>query len=96
MKSAFSAEMSLSMSMLTSIFPSLAVDCGPPPIVSHAEMYLLGNTTLGSYVAYTCMLGFQLKNGQNTSMCTANGTWEDVSLICEGELKATKNKCKSN
>ncbi|XP_073447566.1 sushi domain-containing protein 1 isoform X2 [Aquarana catesbeiana] len=60
-----------------------AVDCGPPPAVPHSEVVLLGNTTFGSYVAYTCMLGFHAKKGQNTSMCTANGTWEDVGLVCQ-------------
>ncbi|KAM5191582.1 sushi domain-containing protein 1 [Mantella aurantiaca] len=65
--------------------PSLckAVDCGSPPVVPHSEILLLGNTTFGSYMTYTCMLGFHVKDGQNTSMCTANGTWEDVGLICE-------------
>ncbi|XP_077331469.1 sushi domain-containing protein 1 isoform X2 [Lithobates pipiens] len=60
-----------------------AVDCGPPPAVPHSEAVLLGNTTFGSYVAYRCMLGFHARKGQSTSMCTANGTWEDVSLVCQ-------------
>ncbi|XP_072260617.1 sushi domain-containing protein 1 [Pyxicephalus adspersus] len=66
--------------------PSLckAVDCGPPPVVPHAEIPLLGNTTFGSSVTYKCVPGFRVKDGQNTSKCTANGTWEDVSSICEG------------
>ncbi|XP_018416652.1 PREDICTED: sushi domain-containing protein 1 [Nanorana parkeri] len=65
--------------------PSLckAVDCGLPPAVPHSEILLLGNTTFGSYVTIKCMVGFHVKDGQNTSMCTANGTWEDVNLTCE-------------
>ncbi|XP_068090406.1 sushi domain-containing protein 1 isoform X2 [Hyperolius riggenbachi] len=60
-----------------------AVDCGPPPVLPYSEMILSENTTLGSHAIYTCAPGFLGNDGHNTSVCTANGTWERASLTCK-------------
>ncbi|XP_063770766.1 sushi domain-containing protein 1 isoform X2 [Pseudophryne corroboree] len=59
-----------------------AVDCGQPPSLPYSEMILSGNTTFGSQVIYKCIAGFFVKDGHNTSVCTANGTWDGASTVC--------------
>ncbi|XP_075681713.1 sushi domain-containing protein 1 [Rhinoderma darwinii] len=63
------------------ILSCTAVDCGQPPVLPNTTRILSGATTFTSRVAYTCFSGF-LEYGYNTSVCTANGTWEGATLVC--------------
>nr|XP_014342431.1 PREDICTED: sushi domain-containing protein 1 [Latimeria chalumnae] len=60
---------------------STAVDCGIPPNISNALMHFAGNTTYGSKIVYQCQPGYF--GGNESSLCTAAGQWERVSLACK-------------
>ncbi|XP_075136519.1 sushi domain-containing protein 1 [Leptodactylus fuscus] len=62
-------------------FTCQAVDCGQPPVLPNTELVLFGATTFASQVTYKCISGF-IEHGNNTSICTANGTWEGTNLVC--------------
>ncbi|XP_064414771.1 sushi, von Willebrand factor type A, EGF and pentraxin domain-containing protein 1 [Latimeria chalumnae] len=57
------------------------VDCGIPPNISNALMHFAGNTTYGSKIVYQCQPGYF--GGNESSLCTAAGQWERVSLACK-------------
>uniref|UniRef100_A0A8D0F4B2 Sushi domain containing 1 n=1 Tax=Strix occidentalis caurina TaxID=311401 RepID=A0A8D0F4B2_STROC len=60
------------------------IGCGSPPEMKHG--YIVGNYSLlpGSVVHYECKEGFYSNEGK-FSYCTANETWEPVTLSCKGE-----------
>ncbi|XP_063051125.1 sushi domain-containing protein 1 isoform X2 [Engraulis encrasicolus] len=61
-----------------------AVDCGPPPPVHHAILLSRHPATVyGSVVSYGCQPGFLYREGDNSSLCTEQGTWRGPSLTCE-------------
>ncbi|CAH2293617.1 sushi domain-containing 1 [Pelobates cultripes] len=60
-----------------------AVDCGSPPVLPSSIMDSPYNSTFGSMVTYRCAHGFTVGSGQNTSFCTAEGRWSEVSLVCK-------------
>ncbi|XP_072010859.1 sushi domain-containing protein 1 isoform X3 [Engystomops pustulosus] len=62
-------------------FTCQAIDCGQPPILPNTENDFSGVTIFSSQMIYTCMSGF-IEHGHNTSICTANGTWEGATLVC--------------
>ncbi|XP_074668267.1 sushi domain-containing protein 1 isoform X4 [Strix aluco] len=59
------------------------IGCGSPPEMKHG--YIVGNYSLlpGSVVHYECKEGFYSNEGK-FSYCTANETWEPVTLSCKG------------
>ncbi|XP_028660734.1 sushi domain-containing protein 1 isoform X9 [Erpetoichthys calabaricus] len=59
------------------------MDCGPPPVVSHASAIWDGSTRLGSVVFYECKEGFRHVGERNFTVCTVDGDWENISLVCE-------------
>ncbi|XP_039615440.1 sushi domain-containing protein 1 isoform X3 [Polypterus senegalus] len=59
------------------------MDCGPPPVVSHASAIWDGSTRLGSVVLYECKEGFRHVGEHNFTVCTMDGDWENISLVCE-------------
>uniref|UniRef100_A0A8D0F285 Sushi domain containing 1 n=1 Tax=Strix occidentalis caurina TaxID=311401 RepID=A0A8D0F285_STROC len=60
------------------------IGCGSPPEMKHG--YIVGNYSLlpGSVVHYECKEGFYSNEGK-FSYCTANETWEPVTLSCKEE-----------
>ncbi|CAN9512702.1 unnamed protein product [Ophioblennius macclurei] len=69
--------------------------CGEPPILPHAEQVWDGSSTLGSTLTYSCKTGFYHSEGNNVSMCTANGNWTKSDISCKevdcGEPSPVRN-----
>ena len=64
-----------------------AVDCGMPPSTANGQV-TASSTTLDSVATYQCDLGFSFTSGEMevTRMCQSDGTWSDMSSMCEREL----------
>uniref|UniRef100_W5M530 Sushi domain containing 1 n=1 Tax=Lepisosteus oculatus TaxID=7918 RepID=W5M530_LEPOC len=60
------------------------IDCSEPPVVPNTTRLWHGNSGLGSEVYYNCTEGFHSVGGRGVSVCTANGYWTHVSLLCKG------------
>ena len=59
----------------------LPIDCGPPPVLSHATT-LVSGTTYGSVINHMCNPGYLLQ-GDPIVKCSANGEWQhDDSTKC--------------
>lgn len=59
------------------------VDCGDPGEPANG-MKWLQSTTLGSYVKYKCLEGFQIK-GYAYRKCLSTGVWSGTLPTCEGK-----------
>ncbi|XP_045205733.2 CUB and sushi domain-containing protein 3-like [Mercenaria mercenaria] len=55
-------------------------DCKVPSIPSNGEIYF-DNTTYGSVIYYLCDVGYNMK-GENVSVCTENGQWNNTETKC--------------
>uniref|UniRef100_A0A665WS76 Sushi domain containing 1 n=1 Tax=Echeneis naucrates TaxID=173247 RepID=A0A665WS76_ECHNA len=62
---------------------SSEVDCGPPPAPPHSHMLWNKSSRIGTEVLYQCQSGFFWANGDNTSVCGADGLWTRTSMVCE-------------
>ena len=68
--------------MYTSLFSSLAIDCGDPGTPENGDREL-EMTTLGSIVRYSCRKGYYLA-GDTERECLARGQWSGKLPICKG------------
>ena len=59
----------------------LALDCGPLNNPINGEIDI-DQTTLGSVVTYSCLIGYLL-TGEETRVCLASGKWSGDEPICE-------------
>ncbi|XP_053726529.1 sushi domain-containing protein 1 isoform X5 [Synchiropus splendidus] len=59
------------------------VDCQPPAFIPNSKRLWDGTSHLNSEVHYQCEEGFVTRGLRNYSRCGADGTWEDVDLVCE-------------
>ncbi|KAL2091815.1 hypothetical protein ACEWY4_011613 [Coilia grayii] len=57
--------------------------CGKPPVVPHSRMWWNGDTSVDTNVFYECEEGYHHVGTGNTSFCTGNGLWSEVSFTCE-------------
>ncbi|GCC32609.1 hypothetical protein chiPu_0011072 [Chiloscyllium punctatum] len=64
-------------------FTCTDIDCGSPPVVPHTDLLQYHSTRRGSIVHYSCRDGFYTLSGNNTSVCTERGQWQDVTLLCK-------------
>ncbi|XP_069094820.1 sushi domain-containing protein 1 isoform X2 [Pleurodeles waltl] len=64
-------------------FSCLAIDCGRPPLIPHAQLIWDNSSGAGSVAMYVCEKGFRRANGRNVSHCTSNGSWEVPDVICK-------------
>uniref|UniRef100_UPI00398F1FB5 sushi domain-containing protein 1 isoform X2 n=1 Tax=Pristiophorus japonicus TaxID=55135 RepID=UPI00398F1FB5 len=64
-------------------FTCTEIDCGMPPVVTHAELVWNRSTSLGSVVHYRCRDGFYIVSGRNVSVCIEEGQWEEVTVVCK-------------
>ncbi|KAM9367978.1 sushi domain-containing protein 1 [Phaethornis superciliosus] len=61
------------------------VDCGLPPSVLNAHPTSVNGTTYGSKVTYSCVHGYFIASGNQTSVCNAKGQWDATDLVCKEE-----------
>ncbi|KAM9391713.1 sushi domain-containing protein 1 [Pholidichthys leucotaenia] len=57
--------------------------CGDPHTLPHTGQQWDGSTTPGSRVVYYCKTGFYHSEGNNTSVCTINGSWTKPGISCK-------------
>ena len=74
--------------MHSSLFISLAVDCGPLSIPMNGSIF--GNSTVfPNNVQFRCDSGFIL-NGSAVRTCQSNGIWNGIETVCVGKLSGRK------
>uniref|UniRef100_A0A3B5LLD3 Sushi domain containing 1 n=1 Tax=Xiphophorus couchianus TaxID=32473 RepID=A0A3B5LLD3_9TELE len=59
------------------------VDCGPPVPVEDSVLLSITVTTYGGVARFGCEEGFVWRRGDNSSVCGADGSWSEPSLVCE-------------
>ncbi|XP_014863573.1 PREDICTED: sushi domain-containing protein 1 isoform X1 [Poecilia mexicana] len=59
------------------------VDCGPPVLVEDSVLLSITFTTYGGVARFGCEEGFVWRRGDNSSVCGADGSWSESSLVCE-------------
>ncbi|XP_048837286.1 sushi domain-containing protein 1 isoform X31 [Brienomyrus brachyistius] len=59
------------------------VDCGEPPSLPHAAMLWNQSSRVGAQVHYQCRVGFYNAGKGNVSLCTADGYWDPVDILCQ-------------
>ncbi|XP_029366552.1 sushi domain-containing protein 1 isoform X4 [Echeneis naucrates] len=59
------------------------VDCGQPSTEEDTVLLSKTGTTYGSVATFVCDEGFFWANGDNTSVCGADGLWTRTSMVCE-------------
>nr|XP_023659001.1 sushi domain-containing protein 1 isoform X1 [Paramormyrops kingsleyae] len=59
------------------------VDCGEPPSFSHAAMLWNQSSRVGAQVHYQCHVGFYNAGKGNVSLCTTDGSWDPVDILCQ-------------
>ncbi|XP_014869785.1 sushi domain-containing protein 1 isoform X2 [Poecilia latipinna] len=59
------------------------VDCGPPVLVEDSVLLSITVTTYGGVARFGCEEGFVWRRGDNSSVCGADGSWSESSLVCE-------------
>ncbi|XP_048837239.1 sushi domain-containing protein 1 isoform X25 [Brienomyrus brachyistius] len=59
------------------------VDCGEPPSLPHAAMLWNQSSRVGAQVHYQCRVGFYNAGKGNVSLCTADGYWDPVNILCQ-------------
>ncbi|XP_043967555.1 sushi domain-containing protein 1 isoform X1 [Gambusia affinis] len=59
------------------------VDCGPPVPVEDSVLLSITATTYGGVARFGCEEGFVWRRGDNSSVCGADGSWSEASLVCE-------------
>ncbi|XP_066510691.1 sushi domain-containing protein 1-like [Hoplias malabaricus] len=58
------------------------LNCGEPQLLAHSERFWEGLSVVGSIVSYKCLEGFFNIGTQNTSVCSALGTWNHINFMC--------------
>lgn len=61
------------------------VDCGQPATAEDTVLLSLTGTTYGGVATFVCDEGFIRADGDNASVCGANGVWGGASLVCEAK-----------
>uniref|UniRef100_A0A665WS71 Sushi domain containing 1 n=1 Tax=Echeneis naucrates TaxID=173247 RepID=A0A665WS71_ECHNA len=61
------------------------VDCGQPSTEEDTVLLSKTGTTYGSVATFVCDEGFFWANGDNTSVCGADGLWTRTSMVCEAK-----------
>uniref|UniRef100_A0A087X6S8 Sushi domain containing 1 n=1 Tax=Poecilia formosa TaxID=48698 RepID=A0A087X6S8_POEFO len=61
------------------------VDCGPPVLVEDSVLLSITFTTYGGVARFGCEEGFVWRRGDNSSVCGADGSWSESSLVCEAK-----------
>ncbi|XP_056231860.1 sushi domain-containing protein 1 isoform X2 [Seriola aureovittata] len=59
------------------------ISCGDPPLLPHTGQVCSGSSTPGSTVTYYCKIGFYHSEGNNVSLCTADGLWTKPNISCK-------------
>ncbi|XP_015216823.2 sushi domain-containing protein 1 isoform X1 [Lepisosteus oculatus] len=59
------------------------INCGPPPVIAHTYMQWDNTTGLGSVVYYKCVEGLYQQEGKNSSICTSDRQWENITVTCK-------------
>uniref|UniRef100_A0A3B5QIU6 Sushi domain containing 1 n=1 Tax=Xiphophorus maculatus TaxID=8083 RepID=A0A3B5QIU6_XIPMA len=59
------------------------VDCGPPVPVEDSVLLSITVTMYGGVARFGCEEGFVWRRGDNSSVCGADGSWSEPSLVCE-------------
>lgn len=59
------------------------IQCGDPPMVSHAEVKINGYLP-GDVVTYACIPGYKLSEATGMH-CALGGTWDGSPPICESK-----------
>ncbi|XP_072561555.1 sushi, von Willebrand factor type A, EGF and pentraxin domain-containing protein 1 isoform X2 [Paramormyrops kingsleyae] len=59
------------------------VDCGEPPSFPHAAMLWNQSSRVGAQVHYQCNVGFYNAGKGNVSLCTTDGYWDPVDILCQ-------------
>ncbi|KAM9811010.1 sushi domain-containing protein 1 [Neosynchiropus ocellatus] len=59
------------------------INCQQPALKPNSKRLWDGTSRLDSEVHYQCEEGFVSRGLRNYSRCGADGTWEDVDLVCE-------------
>ncbi|XP_054466736.1 sushi, von Willebrand factor type A, EGF and pentraxin domain-containing protein 1 isoform X1 [Anoplopoma fimbria] len=59
------------------------VDCGQPPSVEDTVPLTVTGTTYRSVAVFVCDEGFVWRNGDNSSVCGADGLWKGPNMVCE-------------
>ncbi|XP_017161976.1 sushi domain-containing protein 1 isoform X3 [Poecilia reticulata] len=62
------------------------VDCGPPVPVEDSVLLSITVTTYGGVARFGCEEGFVWRRGDNSSVCGADGSWSEPSLVCEEQV----------
>uniref|UniRef100_A0A3B3U0V4 Sushi domain containing 1 n=1 Tax=Poecilia latipinna TaxID=48699 RepID=A0A3B3U0V4_9TELE len=57
------------------------VDCGPPVLVEDSVLLSITVTTYGGVARFGCEEGFVWRRGDNSSVCGADGSWSESSLV---------------
>ncbi|KAM3611282.1 uncharacterized protein V6R79_016076 [Siganus canaliculatus] len=57
--------------------------CGDPLMLPLTGQMWNGSSVPGSTVTYYCKVGFYHSEGENTSVCTANGYWTKPDITCK-------------
>ncbi|TSO98514.1 Sushi domain-containing protein 1 [Bagarius yarrelli] len=58
------------------------IRCSDPPILPHTSRLWDDSLRVNSSVLYYCNEGFYAAMGENTSVCTENGSWSRATLLC--------------
>ncbi|XP_022607836.1 sushi domain-containing protein 1-like isoform X3 [Seriola dumerili] len=61
------------------------ISCGDPPLLPHTGQVCSGSSTPGSTVTYYCKIGFYHSEGNNVSLCTADGLWTKPNISCKAK-----------
>ncbi|XP_068167610.1 sushi domain-containing protein 1 isoform X3 [Antennarius striatus] len=59
------------------------VDCGRPASREDRMLLSVTGTTYGSVAMFSCSESFVLRNGDNISVCGADGWWTEPTMVCE-------------
>ncbi|XP_078532770.1 sushi domain-containing protein 1 isoform X2 [Lissotriton helveticus] len=59
--------------------------CGIPKKIKHAEIVWSGNATVGSKAYFVCKNSFTKSGGNNYSVCTDEGVWDESTLTCTAD-----------
>ncbi|KAH3770049.1 hypothetical protein DPMN_171328 [Dreissena polymorpha] len=66
--------------------PICKADCGQPPGVANASLYLT-STRDGGVATYTCMYDFMVLQGNNNRTCLSSGNWSGTPPICIADCR---------
>ncbi|KAI4890617.1 hypothetical protein NFI96_026709 [Prochilodus magdalenae] len=64
------------------LLPHVEVNCGEPLSLPHSQRLWGGRSSLGATALYVCVAGFYNAGSQNTSVCSALGSWTSADFLC--------------